>query len=40
MVVSTNRRSIGELLRHYRTSAGLTQEDLAVRAGLSMRAFR
>jgi transcriptional regulator with XRE-family HTH domain/tetratricopeptide (TPR) repeat protein len=30
-------RSFGELLRAYRTAAGLTQEELAARAGLSVR---
>src|ERR687897_3851295 len=36
MVTSTETR-FGELLRHYRLAAGLTQEALAERAGLSTR---
>lgn len=37
---ATNRQTtFGELLRHYRTAAGLTQEELADRADLSVRAI-
>ena len=35
----TGRQSFGLLLRRYRTSAGLTQEELAARSGLSARAI-
>src|SRR5688500_12969889 len=35
--VTTTETGFGELLRHYRLSAGLTQEGLAERAGLSTR---
>ena len=31
--------SLGDLLRRYRKAAGLTQEELAERAGLSVRAI-
>ena len=34
---STEPSSFGELLKRYRTAAGLTQEELAERAGLSAR---
>src|SRR5579871_6628615 len=34
------RLPFGALLRHYRTVAGLTQEELAERAGLSVRNLR
>jgi transcriptional regulator with XRE-family HTH domain len=37
-VVSEQPRGFGELLRRYRLEAGLTQEELAGRAGLSARA--
>jgi DNA-binding XRE family transcriptional regulator len=36
--VTPQRVSLGSLIRHYREAAGLTQEGLAVRAGLSVRA--
>lgn len=36
--VALQRVSLGGLIRHYRAAAGLTQEGLAVRAGLSVRA--
>ena len=36
--VTPRRVALGSLIRHYRETAGLTQESLAVRAGLSVRA--
>ena len=36
-MASTRPTTIGQLLRRYRTRAGLTQEELAERAGLSVR---
>lgn len=38
-MASVQPRSFGELLRRYRIAAGLTQEELAERAGLSARAI-
>src|SRR3712207_7119137 len=37
MMETHDRASFGELLRRYRVAAGLTQEELAERAGLSAR---
>jgi transcriptional regulator with XRE-family HTH domain len=37
---SADRSPCGELLRRYRVAAGRTQEELAERAGLSVRAWR
>lgn len=39
MPSSTELQTIGELLRRYRQAAGLTQEELAERSGLSVRAI-
>ena len=33
------RRTLGEVLRRYRLAAGMTQEELAARSGLSVRAI-
>src|SRR5262245_47338007 len=38
-MASSQPRSFGYLLRRYRVAAGLTQEELAERAGLSRRAI-
>ena len=38
-IARVRRPSFGRLLRHYRRSLGLTQEELAERAGLSVRAI-
>src|SRR5438477_12682386 len=37
MMATRPSHSFGELLRAYRTTAGLTQEELAARAGMSAR---
>ena len=39
MASSAESRTLGELLRRYRQAAGLTQEELAARSGLSVRAI-
>ncbi len=36
-MATTTETGFGELLRHYRIAAGLTQEELAERAGASTR---